>query len=304
MISTELMCDEPRHSMIRSYRASVVVFAMIGLLGGSALSLSAPIVVESRSTELKDRFQERVGAGQGAAEVPVDTLPIEIEPMAIEADSSSLSPIDLTYQMQVLQQEVMSLRGLVEQLGHDIQKSKSIQEDRYLELDRRLQNQSASHQAATAGADSGTGSADLASAPELSPAIADEELKAEQSYYDEGLTSIRARDYDQAIASLRSVIEHYPTGVYAPNAYYWIGEVHAAKPDPDYEAARQALVQVIKSYPSSNKVPDAAFKLGKVYDLMGDCQRAKAALGDVATTYSTKSAGKLAERYLLDQIDC
>ena len=62
MISTELMCDEPRHSMIRFYRASVVVFAMIGLLSGSALSLSAPIVVESRSTELKDRFQERVGA--------------------------------------------------------------------------------------------------------------------------------------------------------------------------------------------------------------------------------------------------
>ena len=70
--------------MIRFYRASVVVFAMIGLLSGSALSLSAPIVVESRSTELKDRFQERVGVGQGAAEVPVDTLPIEIEPMAIE----------------------------------------------------------------------------------------------------------------------------------------------------------------------------------------------------------------------------
>jgi TolA-binding protein len=100
------------------------------------------------------------------------------------------------------------------------------------------------------------------------------------------------------------VIEHYPIGVYAPNAYYWIGEVHAAKPEPDYEAARQALVQVIKSYPDSNKVPDAAFKLGKVYHLMGDCQRAKASLSDVAKTYSTKSAGKLAERYVLDQIAC
>ena len=304
MISTELFCDEPLHSVIGLERVVVVVLVMLGLLSLSPLSLSAPIVVESRSTALKDRFREPVREDQARSEMVVETTPIEIEPMAIEADSSSLSPIDLTYQMQVLQQEVMSLRGLVEQLGHDIQKSKSIQEDRYLELDRRLQNQSASHQPATAGPDSGTGSADLASAPELSPAIADEELKAEQSYYDEGLTSIRARDYDQAIASLRSVIEHYPTGVYAPNAYYWIGEVHAAKPDPDYEAARQALVQVIKSYPSSNKVPDAAFKLGKVYDLMGDCQRAKAALGDVATTYSTKSAGKLAERYLLDQIGC
>ena len=304
MISTELMCDEPRHSMIRFYRASVVVFAMIGLLSGSALSMSAPIVVESRSTELKDRFRERVGAGQGAAEVPVDTLPIEIEPMAIEGGAASLSPIDLTYQMQVLQQEVMSLRGLVEQLSHDIQKSKSIQEDRYLELDRRLQNQPASRQAAAVVPNIASVPADLTSSEDTqAPTVADE-LKSEQSYYDEGLTSIRARDYDQAIASLRSVIEHYPIGVYAPNAYYWIGEVHAAKPEPDYEAARQALVQVIKSYPASNKVPDAAFKVGKVYHLMGDCPRAKSALSDVAETYPTKSAGKLAERYLLDQIDC
>ena len=304
MISTELMCDEPRHSMIRFYRVSVVVFAMIGLLSGSALSLSAPIVVESRSTELKDRFRERVGAGQGAAEVSVDTLPIEIEPMAIEGGAASLSPIDLTYQMQVLQQEVMSLRGLVEQLSHDIQKSKSIQEDRYLELDRRLQNQPASRQAAAVVPNIASVPADLPSSEDAqAPAVADE-LKSEQSYYDEGLTSIRARDYDQAIASLRSVIEHYPIGVYAPNAYYWIGEVHAAKPEPDYEAARQALVQVIKSYPASNKVPDAAFKVGKVYHLMGDCPRAKSALSDVAETYSAKSAGKLAEQYLLDQIDC
>jgi tol-pal system protein YbgF len=277
---------------------------MLGLLSMFSFSLSAPIVVESRSTELKDRFREVVGDDQARTEQVVDTSPIEIEPIVIEGAPSSLSPIDLTYQMQVLQQEVMSLRGRVEQLSHDIQKSKSIQEDRYLELDRRLQNQSASHQPATAGANIGAVSGDIASAPDAQPATTVDELKSEQSYYDEGLTSIRARDYDQAIALLRSVIEHYPTGVYAPNAYYWIGEVHAAKPEPDYEAARQALVQVIKSYPSSNKVPDAAFKLGKVYHLMGDCQRAKVSLSDVAKTYSTKSAGKLAERYLLDQIDC
>ena len=293
-----------RCTMIRLQRAAVVVFVILGLLSLSALSLSAPIVVESRSTELKDRFRERIGEGQAAAELPVDTSPIEIEPMAIEGDSASLSPIDLTYQMQVLQQEVMSLRGLVEQLSHDLQKSKSIQEDRYLELDRRLQNQSAAQQPANAVANSGVVSAEGASVTDAPPAISADDLQSEQSYYDEGLTSIRARDYDQAIASLRSVIEHYPTGVYAPNAYYWIGEVHAAKPEPDYEAARQALVQVIKSYPASNKVPDAAFKLGKVYHLLGDCSRAKASLGDVAKTYSTKSAGKLAERYLLDQIDC
>ena len=234
-----------------------------------------------------------------------DTTPIETEPMAIESEEASLSAMDMTYQMQVLQQEVMSLRGMVEQLSHDLQKSKSIQEDRYLELDRRLQSQPTVALSA-ALSDSVEVSADLSLVSDSdadTPIVADE-IKPEQSYYDQGRTLILARDYDQAIASLRLVIEHYPIGVYAPNAYYWIGEVHAAKPEPDYEAARQALVQVIKSYPDSNKVPDAAFKLGKVYHLMGDCQRAKASLSDVAKTYSTKSAGKLAERYVLDQIAC
>ena len=291
--------------MTNSARAAGIAFALLGLLSLSPLSLAAPIVVESRSTELKDRFRESLDSGQATDEMSADTTPIETEPMAIESEEASLSAMDMTYQMQVLQQEVMSLRGLVEQLSHDLQKSKSIQEDRYLELDRRLQSQPTVALSA-ALSDSVEVSADLSLATDSdadTPIVADE-IKPEQSYYDQGRTLILARDYDQAIASLRLVIEHYPIGVYAPNAYYWIGEVHAAKPEPDYEAARQALVQVIKSYPDSNKVPDAAFKLGKVYHLMGDCQRAKASLSDVAKTYSTKSAGKLAERYLLDQIDC
>lgn len=291
--------------MTNSARAAGIAFALLGLLSLSPLSLSAPIVVESRSTELKDRFRESLDSGQATDEMSADTTPIETEPMAIESEEASLSAMDMTYQMQVLQQEVMSLRGLVEQLSHDLQKSKSIQEDRYLELDRRLQSQP-TVALSVALSDSVEVSADLRLATDSdadTPIVADE-IKPEQSYYDQGRTLILARDYDQAIASLRLVIEHYPIGVYAPNAYYWIGEVHAAKPEPDYEAARQALVQVIKSYPDSNKVPDAAFKLGKVYHLMGDCQRAKASLSDVAKTYSTKSAGKLAERYVLDQIAC
>ena len=291
--------------MTNSARAAGIAFALLGLLSLSPLSLAAPIVVESRSTELKDRFRESLDSGQATDEMSADTTPIEIEPMAIESEEASLSAMDMTYQMQVLQQEVMSLRGMVEQLSHDLQKSKSIQEDRYLELDRRLQSQP-TVALSVALSDSVEVSADLSLATDSdadTPIVADE-IKPEQSYYDQGRTLILARDYDQAIASLRLVIEHYPIGVYAPNAYYWIGEVHAAKSEPDYEAARQALVQVIKSYPDSNKVPDAAFKLGKVYHLMGDCQRAKASLSDVAKTYSTKSAGKLAERYLLDQIAC
>ena len=187
-------------------------------------------------------------------------------------------------------------RGLVEQLSYEIQRHKGIQDDRYLELDRRLQN---------LGTAPATASTDQTIDNE--PAV-DEEIAAqdqsEQSLYDAGLASIKARQFEDAIDQLKRLIEQYPDGEFTANAYYWIGEVHAAMPQPDYEQARQALVQVIDGFPGNNKVPDASFKLGKVYHLMGDCSRAKAFLQQVATSYASKSAGQLAERYLANQIDC
>ena len=204
---------------------------------------------------------------------------------------------EIQYQMQLLQQEMMALRGLVEQLSYDVQRHRGIQDDRYLELDRRLQNLSAQPQVAT----------EVGQAVETPIATEGEtgtEELSEQALYDAGLASIKGRQFDEAINQLKQLIERYPDGDFTANAYYWIGEVHAAKPDPDYESARQALVQVIDGFPASNKVPDASFKLGKVYHLMGDCTRAKSFLQQVAQSYDQKSAGQLAERYLANQIDC
>ena len=85
-----------------------------------------------------------------------------------------------------------------------------------------LQNHSALRQAAAVVPNIESVPADLPSSEDApAPAVADE-LKSEQSYYDEGLTSIRARDYDQAIASLRSVIEHYPIWGDAQQPAYWM----------------------------------------------------------------------------------
>jgi len=261
----------------------------------------APVVVESRSTMLSDRFDQDqdLTSVQPPAELQSNALQ-ETQPVEIVSDSSGESPMDLPYKMQILQQEVMMLRGLVEQLSYEIQRSKSVQEDRYLELDRRLQSQTLVAEAPkdpVAVAESGEEAS-------VSDAVDAEAERTEKDYYDDGLRAIRSRQYEPAIDALRVVIDQFPTGVYAANAYYWIGEVHAAKPEPDYEAARQALVQVIKGYPDSNKVPDAAFKLGKVYHLMGNCQRALSYLTEVKTEFASKSAGKLAEKYLLEQVDC
>jgi len=257
---------------------TVAVLCLMGCWTIAQAESQSPIIVESLD-----------------AEIPVVTETPQ-EQILDETASSPRSGSEIQYQMQILQEEVMTLRGLVEQLSYEIQRHKGIQDDRYLELDRRLQN---------------LGTAPVAISTDQTidnePAV-DEEIAAqdqsEQSLYDAGLASIKARQFEDAIDQLKQVIEQYPDGEFTANAYYWIGEVHAAMPQPDYEQARQALVQVIDGFPGNNKVPDASFKLGKVYHLMGDCSRAKAFLQQVATSYASKSAGQLAERYLANQIDC
>jgi len=279
-----------------------LLFFFFGIAGSPLHAASAaPVVVESRSTLLSDRFEQDQVSRLAP---PVDGVQgndvQETQTVEIISDSDGNGPMDLPYKMQILQQEVMMLRGLVEQLSYEIQRSKRVQEDRYLELDRRLQNQAVVAEPTTVpSVTAGVGGEAREGSPDNL-----EVARTEKDYYDDGLKGIRARQYDAAIEALRIVIDQFPTGVYAANAYYWIGEVHAAKPEPDYEAARQALVQVIKGYPDSNKVPDAAFKLGKVYHLMGNCERALTYLTEVKTEFASKSAGKLAERYLLEQVDC
>jgi len=195
----------------------------------------------------------------------------------------------------LLQQEVMELRGVVERLQFELQRMKSVQDDRYLELDARLQQvmQPAENP-----------SIDLVSDQSDAPVDQVEENLSEREQYDTAQMLIRNRQYEQAIVQLEGLIQAFPDGEYTPNAYYWLGQVYAAKVNPDFERARQALSQVISYYPDHSKVPDAAYALGKVYDALGDCQRARELLEQVVERYEGKSAAKLAENYLRESIDC
>lgn len=208
------------------------------------------------------------------------------------------------YQLQVLKQEVLELRGHIEQLNHQMREMKRLQENRYLDIDARLQ---------TMGKRSGSSGiidGGISTLPE-NPAFENTTASSgrtsdgsEQGLYESALAKIRIREYDGAISELQRLIERYPDGSFAPNAYYWLGEIYAAKPNPDYEKARQSLAQVISFFPDHRKALDAAFKLGKVYHLMGDCDRARELLENIVTKHQGKSVARLAEAYLREKLSC
>jgi tol-pal system protein YbgF len=199
------------------------------------------------------------------------------------------------YQQQLLQQEVMELRGLVERLQHELSRLKSIQDDRYLELDARLQQVLKANVQVPEPVAEDPG--------ETAVSVIDENL-SEKDLYETTQILIRNRQYEMAITQLEALIDRFPDGEYTANTYYWLGQVQAAKTNPDFEKARQALAQVISYFPDHSKVPDAAYALGKVYYTLGDCERATDLLQQVMDQYPGKTAAKLAENYLRESVNC
>lgn len=271
----------------RPYRNGVLTLLIAGsaplLFLNPLFAAENPIEVRSLSSS-----SSTTGSGEIAFQAPVEE---EVEP--------GMEGIETQYQLQLLQQEVQTLRGLVEELTYQVERMRETQEDRYLELDSRVQ--SLINTGAAGGFVAGT-------EPDIADVTAEPEIVSgsqnEKALYETALELIRNRQYDLAITQLQAVIAQYPDGDFTANAYYWLGEVYAAKPEPDYENARQALAQVITFFPDNRKVPDAAFKLGKVYHLMGDCDRATELLRQVAREHQGKSVAKLADAYLRDKVNC
>ncbi len=201
--------------------------------------------------------------------------------------------IENQYQMQLLQQEVMELRGLVEQLRYDLGGLKSIQDDRYLELDARLQQVLKTKPQPPPENPLAT-----AEGPVVDANLSDKDM------YETMQELIRNRQYEMAITQIKALIARFPDGDYTANAYYWLGQVQASKTNPDFEKARQALAQVISYFPDHNKVPDATYALGKVYYTLGDCERATDLLQQVIDQYPGMSAAKLAGNYLRESVNC
>lgn len=211
-----------------------------------------------------------------------------------QASPTSQNQADLHYQLQLLQEEVLQLRGQVEEQAHELKKLKQQRLDDYLDLDRRISELSRS----------GTGAGTLGSAtPGAIPA--DSDLPADgtpapedelQSYRTamEYIFTEEKRNYTEATEALSQHLAQYPRGRYAANAQYWLGEIYLK--ENDLEKARQWFAQLLQDFPSHSKAPDAKFKLGKVYDMLGDKAQAKRLLEDVAQ--SNSNAAKLAQEYL------
>lgn len=149
------------------------------------------------------------------------------------ADNQGL--IELARQVELLNAEVRSLRGSLEELQHALDGAREQQKAQYLDLDARLQ-------------------AVEKSASQLAAATAGDPAAEYQAAFDQ----LKAGHYPEARAGFDSFLAAYPEHELASNARYWLGEV--AYVERDYEAALAAFDKVLSDYPHARKAPDALLK--------------------------------------------
>ena len=187
--------------------------------------------------------------------------------------------------LEQLSQETMLLRGQLEEQAHLIQQVKQDGRDRYLDLDKRI-----------------TRLSDFLNKPTMTdnnkpvPSRESAEKTSEDATYKKALKLIHDKQFDDAKKILIQQMADFPTGNFADNAQYWLGEVEMAQ--GSYPDAKNSFLSVLKNHPGSSKVPDATYKLGHLLDLMGDKQQAKNYFETVIRKYPDSTAAKLSDNYL------
>ncbi|UTA49107.1 tol-pal system protein YbgF [Simiduia sp. 21SJ11W-1] len=219
-------------------------------------------------------------AGVAMAQVTVvEARPAaQATPTQQAAAPASAQQTDLYFRLQALQQEVLELRGLVEEQSFEIKRLKQQRQEDYLDLDRRIS-------AFSGGAGAGSAAADI-------PIKADN--ADDGAAYKGAYGKLRERDLAGAAEGFKQYLAQFPKGQYAANSQYWLGEIYLV--EGKLEQARQWFERVTQDFPSSRKAPDAKFKLGTVLFQLGQKDKARALLQQVAA--SNADAARLAKDYL------
>lgn len=267
-------------------------------------------------------------SSSAAASAPAlpQAVPLSTEQRLARAEQqiTNLQHVDSVSRLNTLQTEVQTLRGQVEDLTHQLQQMQTQQRAMYSDLDKRLGNKSAVEKTlpeivdkkpvksavkvklkepaakpVSPPAQSVSATPDISSAKPLvagSPSAAQPDVAEEQQIYQTAYDLIKAKKYNEAISALQNMLQKYPTGQFAANAHYWLGELYGLLGKNEQSAVEFA--KVVKDYPDSPKVSDAQLKLGLSYAAQLRWSEAKSAFKKVINHYPGTASSHLASEQL------
>ena len=196
---------------------------------------------------------------------------------------------DVLKEMQALQNEIKQLRGQIEVQKHEMSELSKKQSEQLKQIEGQLSNKSKKEKEDKNNPDpDNVGVSDEPTADQES-AKEDQQLKA----YQEAFVLIREKKYAEGAIAMEAYLRQYPDSQYAPNAYYWLGELYMAQGFPD--KGIQQFNLVVRNYPGSPKAPAAMLKLGYTFYEQSKWRLAREQFGAVIRAYPNTSEATLAK---------
>lgn len=208
--------------------------------------------------------------------------------------------VDLLNQVNQLKNEVQSLRAQIEELQRENEQLQSSGRTQYLDLDGRLNRLEGGTGPTTPGAPP-AGAAQSSARPavqEAAPVVfGDAGLLAggadERGAYEAAFDALKAGRYADSARLFQDFLQAYPTGSYAPNALYWLGESYYVT--QNYRLAQDQFDALYARYPTHDKAPGALLKIGLSQYGLKQLDAAESTLARVVSQYPGTDAARTAD---------
>jgi tol-pal system protein YbgF len=206
-----------------------------------------------------------------------------IDPAQLARQVAYLQQLNLPGKINQLQQAIQDLRGLYEIQANQVQDLKNQQNKLYADLDKRLKAGGAGAATQLPAVNAATGE------PQANGIAVDKDTAAYQAAF----ALIKSKQYSDAIDAFKGYLNKYPSGKYAANAHYWLGEVYTISGSKDQ--AKIEFTTVVDSYSDSAKAPDALLRLGSVAFADSQFDQAKQYWSQIVSKYPKSSAARIAQ---------
>ena len=253
-------------------------------------------------------------AGAAAQAPVVDARELDERLKRLERLFGSESLFKLFDEVEALGTEVRELRGQMEALSHRIDQMEGRQRQLYLDADQRLQRieSAAPAQAADPSPQPGVppaapttptqtatpGQIPSATTPTAqTPDATGVDPFAEQQAYQSAFDLLKSGRYDEAALAFQQFIAEFPTGSYADNAQYWLGETFYIT--RRFEQAVQEFERLVSTHPTSQKLTHALLKIGYAHDELGNMKEAERVLSELIERHPQSAAAGLARKRLM-----
>lgn len=276
-----------RHRNILRNRSSVVHISRLTFSAGLilALAFAAPASAQRMSTA------DRLAA-------------LEQQLTAMRSGN-----LDLLNQVGELKTEVQALRAQIEELQQQLELEKQSGRNQSLDFDDRLNRlEKAAVPPAPSPQATPTAPANVAVPAPAGAAVPAVQEAAPRVYgdastlgkgmdergaYSAAFDALKAGRYAESARAFQTFLDTYPSGVFAPNAMYWLGESYYVT--QNYALALEQFQALLNQYPTHDKAAGALLKVGLCQYGLRQLDAAEATLSRVVARYPGTEAARTAD---------